>query len=151
MHLSNTRLNFISFESLLKGICNRHQQSTRMKVHKKTCHTVFGVDVADMLVDNEFYVKLTEDQVRISLKRTFMYFPWFFILPPLLKSSQKFTFDGQIVIFFYYRKHPNTSLHLFVIDFTILNRFRTFRNIFFWENVILSPFLEMWYFKKKSQ
>jgi hypothetical protein len=146
MHLSNTRLNFISFESLLKGICNRHQQSTRMKVHKKTCHTVFGVDVADMLVDNEFYVKLTEDQVRISLKRTFMYFPWFFILPPLLKSSQKFTFDGQIVIFFYYRKHPNTSLHLFVIDFTILNRFRTFRNIFFWENVILSPFLEIWYF-----
>ena len=29
-----------------------------------------------------------------------MYFPWFFILPPLLKSSQKFTFDGQMVIFF---------------------------------------------------
>ena len=59
-----------------------------------------------------------------------MYFPWFFILPPLLKSSQKFTFDGQMVIFFYYRKHPNTSLHLFVIDFTILNRLRPFRNIF---------------------
>jgi hypothetical protein len=32
--------------------------------------------------------------------------------------------------FFYYRKHPNTSLHLFVIDFTILDRLRTFRNIF---------------------
>ena len=93
-----------------------------MKVHKKFCHTVFGVDVADMLVDNEFYVKLTEDQVRINLKRTFMYFPSFFILPPLLKSSQKFTLDGQIVIL-YYRKHPNASLHLFVIDFTILDRF----------------------------
>jgi hypothetical protein len=48
----------------------------------------------------------------------------------LLKSSQKFTFDGQMVIF-YYRKHPNTSLHLFVIDFTILDRSRTFRNILF--------------------
>ena len=50
MHLSNTRLNFISFESLLKGICNRHQQSTRMKVHKKPCHTVFGLNVAGRLV-----------------------------------------------------------------------------------------------------
>ena len=48
----------------------------------------------------------------------------------LLKSSQKFTFDGQMVIF-YYRKHPNTSLHLCVIDFTILDRSRTFRNILF--------------------
>ena len=53
------------------------------------------------LLTMHFYLKLTEDQVRISLKRTFMYFPWFFILlsPPLLKSSQKFTFDGQMVIF----------------------------------------------------
>ena len=116
------------------------------KCLKKTCLTAFVVDVADRLVDNEFNVKLTEDQVRIGLKRTFMYFPWFFILPPLLKSSQKFTFDGQMLFFFYYRKHPNTSLHLFVIDFTILNRFRTFRNFFFGENVILSPFLEIWYF-----
>jgi hypothetical protein len=33
----------------------------------------------------------------LSLKQTFMYFPWFFILPPLLKSSQNFTFDGQMV------------------------------------------------------
>jgi hypothetical protein len=46
--------------------------------------------------------------------------------------------------FFYYRKHPNTSLQLFVIDFTILDRFRTFRNFCCWENVILSPFLEIW-------
>ena len=53
----------------------------------------------------------------------------FFILLPLLKSSQKFIFDGQMG-FFYHRKHPNTSLHLFVIDFTILDRLRTFRNIF---------------------
>ena len=29
-----------------------------------------------------------------------MYYPWFFILPPLLKSSQNFTFDGQMVFFF---------------------------------------------------
>ena len=101
------------------------------KCLKKTCLAAFVVDVADRLVDNEFNVKLTEDQVRIGLKRTFMYFPWFFILPPLLKSSQKFTFDGQMFWFFYYRKHPNTSLHLFVIDFTILNRFRTFRIFFF--------------------
>ena len=58
-------------------------------------------DVAGRLVDDAPYVKLTEDQVWISLKRTFMYFPWFFILPPpLLKSSQIFTFDGQMVIFF---------------------------------------------------
>jgi hypothetical protein len=48
-----------------------------------------------------------------------------FILPPLLKSSHKFTFDGQMVLF-YHRKHPNT-----VIDFTISDRFHTFRNIFF--------------------
>ena len=105
--------------------------------------------MAGRLVDNAFYIKLTEDQVRISLKPTFMYFPWFFILPPLLKSSQNFTFDGQTVFFIYYRKHPNTSLHLFVVDFTIWDKFRTFRNIFgffFSENVILSPFLEIWYF-----
>ena len=37
------------------------------------------LDVAGRLVDNAFYVKLTEDHVRISLKRTF---------------------DGQMVIFF---------------------------------------------------
>ena len=115
------------------------------KCIKKTCHTVFGLHVAGRLVDNAFYVKLTEDQVRISLKRIFMYCPWFFILRPLLKSSQKFTFDGQMVMF-YYRKHPNTSLHLFLIDFTILDRLRTFRNNFLWENVILSPFFEIWYF-----
>jgi hypothetical protein len=48
-------------------------------------------------------------------------------------------------LFFYYRKHPNTSLHLFVIDFTILDRLRTFR-IFFERNVILLPFIEIWYF-----
>ena len=77
-------------------------------------------------VDNAFYV-----------------FSVIFHSPPL-KSSQKFTFDGQIVIFFYYRKHPNTSLHLSVIDFTILDRIRTFRTIFFFlENVILSPFHEI--------
>ena len=64
-----------------EGIISRHQQSTRMKVHKKPCHTVFALDVAGRLLNNAFYVKLTEDQVRISLKRTFMYFPWFFILP----------------------------------------------------------------------
>ena len=81
------------------------------------------LDVAGRLVDNAFYVKLTEDHVRISLKRTF---------------------DGQMVIFFYYRKHPNTSLHLFLIDFTILYKLRTFRNIYiFFLNVILSPFLEI--------
>ena len=44
-----------------------------------------SVNVAGRLVDNAFYVKLTEDQVRISLRRTFMYFPWFFILPLFLK------------------------------------------------------------------
>ena len=57
---------------------------------------------------------------------------------PLLKSSLKITFEGQTVIF-YYRKHPNTSLHLFVIDFTILDRLRTFR-IFFSTRFILYAF-----------
>ena len=66
----------------------------------------------------------------------------------LLKSSQKFTFDGQMVIF-YYRKHPNTSLHLFVIDFTSLDRLRTFRNNFFWENVIFVTFSRNMIFLKE--
>jgi hypothetical protein len=42
----------------------------------------------------------------------------------------------RILVFIYYRKHPNTSLLLFVIDFTILDRFHTFRNI---------SFEKMWY------
>ena len=92
----------------LRKIRNRHQQSTRMKVHKKTWHTVFGLDVAGRLVDNAFYVKLTEDLV-----------------------PQMF--------FYYYRKHPDRSLHLFVIDFTILDRLRTFR-IFFNTRFILYSF-----------
>ena len=100
------------------------------KCIKKTVIRSPGLTWLEGLLKIHFYVKLTGDQVRISLKRTFMYFPWFYILPPLLKSSQKFTLDGQIVIL-YYRKHPNASLHLFVIDFTILDRFRTFRNNFF--------------------
>jgi hypothetical protein len=130
----------------LKAFVTDTNNQLAWKCIKRTCHTVFGLDVADRLVDNAFYINLTEDQVWISLKWIFMYFPWCFIpLPPLPKSSQKFTFDGQMVIFFYYRKHPNTSLHLFVIDFTILHRFRTFRNIVF-ENVIFSPFLEIWHF-----
>ena len=99
------------------------------KCIKKTVIRSPGLTWLEGLLKIHFYVKLTGDQVRISLKRTFMYFPWFYILPPLLKSSQKFTLDGQIVIL-YYRKHPNASLHLFVIDFTILDRFRTFRNNF---------------------
>ena len=65
------------------------------------------LDVAGRLVDNAFYVKLTEDHVRVSLKRTFMYFPWFFIPPPLPKSSQKITFDGQM--FFFIRE--NIQIH----------------------------------------
>jgi hypothetical protein len=100
----------------------------------KTCYTVFGLDMAGRLVDNAFYVKLTEDKVRISLRRTFMYFPWFFIPPPpplFLKVHTNSHSMGKW-LFFYYRKHPNTSLHLFVIDFTILDRLRTFRN-FVWE------------------
>ena len=105
-----------------------------LKCIKKACHTVFGLHMAGRLVDNAFYVKLTENQVRISLKPTFMYFQRFFILPPppppplhpalLLKSSQKITFDGEMVIFFTI-KQPNTSVYLFVIDFTILDRLRT--------------------------
>ena len=71
LELVHNSLTKDSFE----GICNRHQQSTRMKVHKNPCHMVFGLDVAGRFVDNAFYLKLTEDQVRISLKRTFMYFP----------------------------------------------------------------------------
>jgi hypothetical protein len=78
-----------------------------MKVHKKACHTVFGLEMAGRLVDNVFYVKLTKKQVRISLKRTFMYFPRFFIPPPLLKSSLKITFEGQTVIFYYYEIKRN--------------------------------------------
>ena len=81
-----------------------------LKCINKTSHTVVGLDVVGRLVVNPFYVKLTEEQVQISLRRTFMYFPRFFIPPPpLLKSSLKITFDGQMVTF-YYRKHPNTSL-----------------------------------------
>ena len=117
-----------SFEAFVTDINNQ----LAWKCIKKTCHTAFGLDMAGRLVHNALYVKLTEDQVRICLKRTFIYFLWFFILPLLLKSSQKFTFNGQMVIFFYHRKHPNTSLHLFLIDFTILDRLRTFMNIFFY-------------------
>ena len=49
--------------------------------------------------------------------------------PPFLKVHKN---SHSMVkwLFFYYRKHPNTSLQLFVIDFTILDRFRTFRNFF---------------------
>jgi len=83
MHLSNTRTNLVSFESLYLGL----YELTVRKSWKwsQVCHTVFGLDVAGRLVDNAFYVKLTEDQVRISLNRTFMYFPWLFILPLFLK------------------------------------------------------------------
>jgi hypothetical protein len=59
------------------------------KCIKKTCHTVFGIDVAGRLVDNAFYVKLTEDQVRISLKRTFMYFRDFSFSALFLKVQKK--------------------------------------------------------------
>ena len=44
--------------------------------------------------------------------------------PPLLQSSQKFTFDGQMVIFFFITE--NIQIH-----FTILDRFCSFRTIFF--------------------
>jgi hypothetical protein len=73
-------------------------------VLKKTWNTVFGLEVVGRLVVNAFYVKLTKNQVRISLKRTFMYFPPFFILPPpplFLKAKKKITFDGEMVIFYY--------------------------------------------------
>ncbi len=60
MHDSLTKDSF-------EGICNRQQQSTSMKVHKNPCHIVFDFNVAGSLVDNALYVKLTEDQVRISL------------------------------------------------------------------------------------
>jgi hypothetical protein len=72
------------------------------KCIKNTCHAVFGLNVAVRLVDNALYVKLTENEVRIILKRIFMYFPWFFINispPPLLHSSQNSTFIGEMVIF----------------------------------------------------
>ena len=39
----------------LDGICNRHKQSTRMKVHTPSlsaCQTVFGLDVAGRLVES---------------------------------------------------------------------------------------------------
>ena len=68
-----------------EGICNRNQQSTRMKVHEKNCHTIFGLNVAGRLVDNAFYVNLTEEQVRISLKRIFMYFRDFSFSSLILK------------------------------------------------------------------
>jgi hypothetical protein len=60
-----------------------------MKVHKKPCHTVFGLNVAGRLVHNAFYAKLTEDQVRISLKRDIYAFSVIFHSLPL--SSWKFT------------------------------------------------------------
>jgi hypothetical protein len=97
-------------------------------VLKKTWNTVFGLEVVGRLVVNAFYVKLTKNQVRISLKRTFMYFPPFFILPPpplFLKAKKKL--HSMVKWLFFIIKHPNTSLYLFVIDFTILDRLRTFR------------------------
>jgi hypothetical protein len=84
------------------------------KCIQKTCHMLFGLDVADRIVVNAFYVKLTEDQVRISLKRTFMYFPWFLILPLFLKVHKN---SHSMVkwFFFYYRKNQIKFLHLFLI------------------------------------
>jgi hypothetical protein len=115
------------------------------KCIKKTCHALFGLDVAGRLVVNAFYVKLTEDQVRISLKRTFMYFPWFFILPLFLKVHKN---SHSMVKWFFFKYRKNQIHHCicFLFDCTILDRFRTFRNIIFGENVILSPFREIWYF-----
>ena len=70
-----------------EGICNRHQQSTRMEVHTPypTLPYRLGLDVAGRLVDNALYDKLAEDQVLISLKRTFMYFRDFSFSPFFLK------------------------------------------------------------------
>ena len=91
---------------------------------------VSGLDVAGRLVDNAFVYQTNRRPSPNQSKTDIYVFSVIFHSPPLLKSSQKFTFDGKIVIF-YYRKHPNKSLHLFVIDFTILDGLRTFRNHFF--------------------
>ena len=132
MHLSNTRLNFISFESLLKGICNRHQQSTRMKVHKKPCHTVFGLNVAGRLV-SQCILCQTNRRPSPNQSKTghLCIFRDFSFSSTLFLKVHKISHSMVKWVFFYYRKHPNTSLHLFVIDFTIWDRLRTFRNMFF--------------------
>ena len=65
--------------------------------------------MAGTLVDNAFYVKLTVDQV---------------------SSWQNFHIRWSNGYFFYCRKHPNTSLHLFVIYYTIVYRLRAFRKFF---------------------
>ena len=63
-----------------------------------------------------------------------MYFPWFFILLPLLKSSQKFTFDGQMVIFFIIE---NIQIHHCICSLLILPFYIGFElsGIFFFENM----------------
>ena len=71
-------------------------------------YTVFGLDVAGRLVDNALYVKLTEDQVRISLKRTIMYFPWLFILPLFLKVH---TNSHSIVKWLFFFIIENIQIH----------------------------------------
>jgi hypothetical protein len=51
----------------LKAFATDINNQLAWKCIKKTCHTVFGLDVAGRLVVNACYVKLTEDQVRVSL------------------------------------------------------------------------------------
>jgi hypothetical protein len=68
------------------------------KCIKNPYHTILGLDVAGRLVDNAFYVKLTED-LSPNQSKTDIYVFSVIFHPPLLKSSQKFTFDGQMVIF----------------------------------------------------
>ena len=65
--------------------------------------------VAGRLVDNALYVKLTEDQVRISLNRTFMYFPCFFI-PPLFLKVHKNSYSMVKWLFFFIIDHITASV-----------------------------------------
>ena len=69
-------------------------------------------------------------------------------LTPLLKSWQKFTFDGQMVILFIIE---NIQIHhciCLLFDFTILDRFRTFRNIFFEKMWFCHLFSKYYIFKR---
>jgi hypothetical protein len=83
------------------------------KCIQKTCHMLFGLDVADRIVVNAFYVKLTEDQVRISLKRTFMYFPWFF--NPLKWIFRKGIMNKLKICIEMCHKHIHTHTYIYIL------------------------------------
>ena len=89
---------------------------------KKTYHAVSGLDVAGRLVDNVFYVKLTEDQVRISLnKYSYVFFRDFSFSPLFLKVHKN---SHSMVKWLFFLVIENIQIHhciclLFILPFEI--------------------------------